>query len=135
MSPTITGHLTDRADVDPGPPSASMAGWLRGSRSGLFFSAVVVGVGAGFGAVAFRYLVFGLTWLATGSTQFGHLGRVASGHLPWLGVWFFVLIPVVGGLVYGPLAVRADTELQAGDEVLVLATQDAVKKINELFHG
>jgi CIC family chloride channel protein len=84
----------------------TVAGWLRGSRSGMFFCAVVVGVGAGFGAVAFRYLIFGLTWLATGSTQFGQLGRVASGHVPWLGVWFFVLVPVVGGLVYGPLIYR-----------------------------
>lgn len=88
------------------PRARTLAGWLRGSRSGLFFSAVVVGVGAGFGAVAFRYLIFGLTWLFTGSTQFGHLGRVSSGHLPWLGVWFFVLVPVVGGLVYGPLIYR-----------------------------
>lgn len=106
MNQTTRDTLTDSAVADAAPRRRGVAGWLRGSRSGLFFSAVVVGVGAGFGAVAFRYLVFGLTWLATGSTEFGHLGRVASGHLPWLGVWFFVLIPVVGGLLYGPLIYR-----------------------------
>jgi CIC family chloride channel protein len=72
----------------------------------LFFCAVVVGAGAGIGAVGFRYLIFGITWLVAGSAQFGHLGRVGSSHLPWLGVWFFVLIPVLGGLVYGPLIYR-----------------------------
>jgi CIC family chloride channel protein len=83
-----------------------VSGWLRGSRFGLFTIAVVVGIGAGFGAVAFRYLIFGFTWLATGYSQFGQQGRVGSVHFPWLGVAFFVLIPVVGGLVYGPLIYR-----------------------------
>ncbi len=68
--------------------------------------ALVVGVGAGLGAVAFRYLISGFTWLATGHVAFGQQGRVASGHLPWLGLAFFVVIPVIGGLVYGPLIYR-----------------------------
>ncbi|MFZ0873953.1 MAG: chloride channel protein, partial [Pseudonocardiaceae bacterium] len=79
------------------------ASWLRGDRFGLFFAALVVGVGAGFGAVGFRYLIYGFTWLATGHPEFGQLGRVASAHLPWLGIGFFVLVPVLGGLLYGPL--------------------------------
>ncbi|MGB8961664.1 MAG: chloride channel protein [Pseudonocardiaceae bacterium] len=78
-------------------------GWVRGNRFGLFFAALVVGVTAGFGAVGFRYLIYGFTWLATGYTEFGQLGRTASAHLPWLGIGFFVLIPVLGGLLYGPL--------------------------------
>jgi CIC family chloride channel protein len=77
--------------------------WLRGSRSGLFLLALVVGVGSGLGAVVFRYLINAFTWLATGHTTFGQQGRVAGGHLPWLGPAFFVLIPVIGGLLYGPL--------------------------------
>jgi chloride channel protein, CIC family len=40
-----------------------IAGWLRGNRFGLFFVALLVGLGAGFGAIAFRYLVYGFTWL------------------------------------------------------------------------
>jgi CIC family chloride channel protein len=85
---------------------ARASGWLRENRFGLFAVALLVGVGAGLGAVAFRYLIFGFTWLATGHTEFGQQGRVASTHLPWLGVAFFVVIPVVGGLLYGPLIYR-----------------------------
>ena len=68
--------------------------------------ALVVGVGAGFGAVAFRWLIFAFTWLATGYEQFGQQGRVPSLHLPWLGIGFFLVIPIVGGLLYGPLIQR-----------------------------
>ncbi|HZE15938.1 MAG TPA: chloride channel protein, partial [Mycobacterium sp.] len=83
-----------------------VAGWLRASRFGLFSVAIVVGVGAGLGAVAFRYLIYGFTWLATGHHSFGQQGWVASDHLPWLGLGFFVVIPVIGGLLYGPLISR-----------------------------
>jgi CIC family chloride channel protein len=81
-------------------------GWLRASRAGLFAIAVLVGAGSGLGAVAFRYLVYFFTWLATGHDEFGQQGHVGSSHLPWLGVGFFVVIPAVGGLVYGPLIYR-----------------------------
>ena len=81
-------------------------GWLRANRLGLFCVAIVVGLGAGLGAAAFRYLVYGFTWLATGQNEFGQQGWVASDHLPWLGVGFFVVIPVIGGLLYGPLISR-----------------------------
>jgi CIC family chloride channel protein len=80
--------------------------WLRDSRAGLFAIAVLVGVGSGLGAVAFRYLIFFVTWLATGHDQFGQDGYAGSAHLPWLGLGFFVVIPVIGGLVYGPLIYR-----------------------------
>jgi CIC family chloride channel protein len=58
------------------------------------------------GAVVFRRLISAVTWLVTGREQFGQQGRPGSGHLPWLGIWFVVLVPVVGGLVYGPLIYR-----------------------------
>lgn len=83
-----------------------ITGRLRGNRFGLFLVAIIVGVVAGFGAIAFRYLIYGFTWLATGHTAFGQFGRVGSDHLPWLGIAFFVLMPVVGGLLYGPLIYR-----------------------------
>src|SRR5580700_11049535 len=86
--------------------AAQTAGWARGSRSGLFGVAAVVGAGAGLGAVAFRYLIYFFTWLATGHVQFGQQGYVGSSHLPWLGLGFFVVIPVIGGLIYGPLIYR-----------------------------
>ena len=31
---------------------------------------------------------------------------MGSSHLPWLGLGFFVVIPVIGGLIYGPLIYR-----------------------------
>src|ERR1700685_767511 len=82
------------------------AAWLRAGRGGLFLLALLVGAGAGLGAVAFRYLVYFFTWLATGHVQFGQQGYVGSAHLPGLGLGFFVVIPVVGGLIYGPLIYR-----------------------------
>ena len=82
------------------------AAWLRASRLGLVAMALVVGGGAGLGAVGFRWLIFAFTWLATGHRQFGQQGRVASLHLPFLGIWFLLLIPVIGGLIYGPLIQR-----------------------------
>ena len=81
-------------------------GWVRGSRGGLLAVALVVGAGSGLGAVAFRDLIYFFTWLATGHAQFGQQGRVGSAHLPWLGLGFFIVIPVIGGLIYGPLIYR-----------------------------
>ena len=68
--------------------------------------ALVVGAGAGLGAVVFRWLIYSFTWLATGYQQFGQQGHVPSRHLPWLGIWFLFIVPVVGGLLYGPLIHR-----------------------------
>ena len=64
-SPTPAGTL---------PWAARAGSWLRGSRAGLFVIAVVVGAGSGLGAVAFRYLIYFFTWLATGHVQFGQAG-------------------------------------------------------------
>ena len=88
------------------PVVTRAAAWLRAGRSGLFLLALLVGAGAGLGAVAFRYLVYFFTWLATGHSQFGQAGYVGSSHLPWLGLGFFVVIPAIGGLLYGPLIYR-----------------------------
>ncbi len=101
----MTGSLP--AATPPALRRAGRAGgWLRGSRAGLLAIALVVGAGSGLGAVAFRSLIYFFTWLATGHVQFGQQGRVPSTHLPWLGLAFFVVIPVIGGLIYGPLIYR-----------------------------
>ncbi len=101
------------------------AGWLRGGRSGLFTLAVLIGVGSGLGAVAFRELIYAFTWLATGDKEFGQQGRVASAHLPWLGIGFFVLIPVLGGLIYGPLIYRYAREARGhGVPEVMIAVAD-----------
>jgi CIC family chloride channel protein len=68
--------------------------------------ALIVGAGAGIGAVGFRELIFAFTWLATGHQQFGQQGHAASQHFEFLGIWFVLLVPVIGGLMYGPLIQR-----------------------------
>jgi CIC family chloride channel protein len=79
---------------------------LAGNRLGLVVMALVVGAGAGLGAALFREMVFGATWLVTGHDQFGQQGHAASAHLPGLGIWFVLIVPVLGGLIYGPLIYR-----------------------------
>jgi chloride channel protein, CIC family len=103
-----------------------LAGWLPGSRAGLFVIAVLVGAGSGLGAVAFRYLIGLFTWLATGHDQFGQAGYTGSSHLPWLGLGFFVLIPVAGGLIYGPLIYRYAREARGHGvpEVMVAVAEN-----------
>ena len=84
----------------------SVSAWLGGKRLGLAVMALIVGAGAGLGAAVFRELIFAVTWLATGYTQFGQQGHAPSLHLPALGIFFVLVIPVVGGLLYGPLIQR-----------------------------
>jgi CIC family chloride channel protein len=84
----------------------SVSAWLGGNRLGLVVMALVVGAGAGLGAALFREMVFGATWLVTGHNQFGQQGHAASTHLPGLGIWFVLIVPALGGLVYGPLIYR-----------------------------
>ncbi|WP_066517606.1 chloride channel protein [Curtobacterium ammoniigenes] len=99
MSSTPTSAAFARA-------SDSVGRFARQSRIGLLALAVVVGVGGGLGAVVFRYLVSGITWLFTGKAEFGQDGWVGSSHVPWLGLAFLVLAPIVGGILYGPLVYR-----------------------------
>lgn len=80
--------------------------WLRGSAPGLVPLALLVGAGAGAGAVVFRYLIFGFTEAFTGQADYSAAGRVASPHFPGLGIFFVILVPVLGGLVYGPIVDR-----------------------------
>jgi CIC family chloride channel protein len=103
--------LVETVAAVPGPTVGggaigAVSPWLAGSRLGLIVMALVVGAGAGLGAVVFRWLIFSFTWLATGYQQFGQQGHTASRHLPWLGIGFLLVIPVVGGLLYGPLIQR-----------------------------
>ncbi|MGH3406339.1 MAG: chloride channel protein, partial [Streptosporangiaceae bacterium] len=107
----MIGDSVNTASAAEGRTGAAMwaartADVLRESRAGLFVIALLVGAGSGLGAVVFRYLIYFFTWLATGHSQFGQQGYVPSSHLPWLGLGFFVLIPCIGGVVYGPLIYR-----------------------------
>jgi chloride channel protein, CIC family len=77
--------------------------WLRGTPAGLVALALLVGGGAGAGAVVFRYLILGFTYAFTGHHDYSAAGRAPYGYFHGLGFWFVVCTPVVGGLLYGPL--------------------------------
>ena len=106
--------------------ASQAAGWLRAGRGGLFLLALLVGAGSGLGAVVFRYLIYFFTWLATGHSQFGQQGHAGSAHLPWLGLGFFVVIPAIGGLIYGPLIYRFAREARGHGvpEVMIAVAED-----------
>ncbi|KHL18348.1 UNVERIFIED_CONTAM: chloride channel protein [Mumia flava] len=65
--------------------------------------AVVVGAGAGLGAIMFRWLIETFTRAFTGYDDYAGLGHVGNPSFPALGASFVLLTPVVAGLLYGPL--------------------------------
>ena len=83
-----------------------MRQWVAVHPEGLVGMALVIGVGGGLGAILFRYMILGVTELATGRADPSVAGRVGNPHLPRLGVWYLLLVPVIGGLIYGPLVAR-----------------------------
>lgn len=101
-------------------------GWLVATQYGLVGLALIIGAGAGLGAVVFRYLILAITNLVTGRDDYGEAGRVASLHLPSLGPWFLLLAPVVGGLLYGPLVYRFAPEARGHGvpEVMLAVAQN-----------
>ena len=84
-------------------PLTRTADWLSRSVGGLVALALVVGVGAGLGAVFFRYLIWFFTWLFTGTRDYSAAGHVGYGPF---GPWFVLFTPIVGGLLYGPMIYR-----------------------------
>jgi CIC family chloride channel protein len=78
--------------------SNALADWLdrnQFSESGvLIWTALLVGIGTGFGAVSFRYLIRLVGWVG-----YTWLPGVLSG---W-GKAYAVLVPVVGGMIVGPM--------------------------------
>ncbi|WUH23823.1 chloride channel protein [Streptomyces sp. NBC_00448] len=79
---------------------------LREAKSGLLVLALVVGCGAGVGAIAFRRLIETFTRALSGHADYSAAGHVANPHVPWLGHWFVLLAPVLAGLIHGPLVQR-----------------------------
>jgi CIC family chloride channel protein len=94
------------ADASQRSTARRLGDWLAASRIGLVAVALVVGAGAGLGAAGFRDLIFLVTWAFTGHRSFGQQGHAASLHLPFLGIWFVLVVPVIAGLLYGPLIQR-----------------------------
>jgi chloride channel protein, CIC family len=82
---------------------ARLATQLRSSNSGLMLLAVLVGLGAGAGAIVFRWLIKTFTLLLSGHADYSLAGHAAHPGLPGLGRWFVIGAPVVAGLLYGPL--------------------------------
>lgn len=80
--------------------------WMRSANVGLLIMALVVGGGAGCGAIAFRWLIKTFTLALSGHADYSAAGGSANPLVPGLGRWFVVLAPVVAGLVYGPLVQR-----------------------------
>jgi CIC family chloride channel protein len=77
--------------------------WIRGTQGGIIAIALVVGAGGGLGAIVFRELIRWCTLLFTGHNDYSAVGHAVNPNLPWLGIYFVILAPVVGGLIYGPL--------------------------------
>ncbi|MGH2880334.1 MAG: chloride channel protein [Solirubrobacteraceae bacterium] len=91
-------------------PLKRLLGRVRGAgaqgSTGLTILALLVGAGAGVGAVAFRYMILGFTYLFSGHSDYSAAGHAANPWIPGLGVWFVLLAPILGGLIYGPLVSR-----------------------------
>lgn len=90
----------------PARPAERAYDWLRGSPTGLVVLALAVGIGAGVGAIGFRYLIQTFTLLFSGHADYSAAGSASHPWAPGLGAWFVILAPAVGGLLYGPLVHR-----------------------------
>ncbi|HEY3685982.1 MAG TPA: chloride channel protein [Streptosporangiaceae bacterium] len=86
--------------------AARLATGLRDGRWGLILLALTIGAGAGLGAIVFRWLIQTFTEIFSGHADYSAAGHAANPHVPGLGMWFVLAVPVVGGLLYGPLVDR-----------------------------
>lgn len=95
--------------IRPAPGDASSAqrpAGLRTTSWGLLVLALVIGAGAGLGSIVFRWCITTFTRLFTGHEDYAASPGAGHPHLPWLGPYFVLLAPVIGGLLYGPLVNR-----------------------------
>ncbi len=99
------GHPASRWRILPTLGRRRAEAWIAGP-SGLLALALVAGIGAGLGAICFRLLIEAFTHLFTGYDSFGADGRQVNPLVPGLGIWFLAIVPIVGGLLYGPLVDR-----------------------------
>lgn len=68
--------------------------------------ALLIGAGAGLGAIVFRFLIRSFTELFSGYSDPSALGHFTNPHVPVLGPFIVLVVPVIGGLLYGPLVYR-----------------------------
>ncbi|MDO4792086.1 MAG: chloride channel protein [Buchananella hordeovulneris] len=79
---------------------------IAGHRSLLALVAVLIGALVGLASVLFDLMIRAWSWVGTGYTDYAAHAGAAHG---WLGIpaWvFLLLLPVVSGLLYGPLVAR-----------------------------
>ena len=100
------GAMSARRWVERARGAREARSWLATTKLGLVAMALLVGAVAGLGAAGFRDLIYLITWLFTGHQSYGQLGHQASPHIPFLGIWFVLVAPVIAGLLYGPLIQR-----------------------------
>lgn len=79
---------------------------LRRTEAAMLLPALVVGAGAGLGAVGFRWLIEVFTRILSGHDDYSDAGHADNPYVPWLGPYFVLLAPVVAGALYGPLVYR-----------------------------
>ena len=91
--------------LSPGSGSHRLRRSAARGAGGLTALALLTGAGQVSARSRFA-LILGFTELFTGHSQYGATGRTVNPHLPGLGIWFVVAVPVVGGLIYGPLVSR-----------------------------
>ncbi|HWE63831.1 MAG TPA: chloride channel protein, partial [Chloroflexota bacterium] len=102
----LTVRLPWRSWHLPRQARTQLYDWLRGNPTGLVVLALVTGVGAGLGAIVFRYLILGFTEIFSGHQDYSAADHAPNHFVPFLGMWFVLLAPVVAGLIYGPLVDR-----------------------------
>ncbi|MFG2794708.1 chloride channel protein [Streptomyces sp. NPDC048419] len=87
--------------------------------------AIVVGAGAGAGSVVFRWCIRTFTHLLSGHADYAASPGADNPHIPWLGPYFVLLTPVIGGLLYGPLVNRFAKEARGhgAPEVMLAVAQ------------
>ncbi|MFE1776655.1 chloride channel protein [Streptomyces sp. NPDC059008] len=133
MSGAGTSHPADSVlepvAVEARPPS--LLARVGNAPWGLLALAVTVGAGAGLGSIAFRWLIVASTHLFSGHGDYAGAGRSANPQVPWLGPFFVLLAPVVGGLLYGPLVDRFAKEARGhGVPEVMLAVAQRGGRIN-----
>ena len=103
-----------------------VSNWLAASKLGLVVMALVVGVGSGLAAAAFRELIYFVTWVFTGHETFGQQGHAPSLHLAFLGIFFVLVVPPIAGAMYGPLIQRFAREARGHGvpEVMVAVAEN-----------